>query len=358
MIKMSLSTETRIELIFLYAQNHESCLQTLRAYKTKHKLHRDPFAVTTIQRLVTRFKATGSVNDSPGKGRKSLREEREEEVEKTVAEITSGREIPCCSTREISEATGFSQSNVWTVLRKQLRWYPYRTRVHQEITDGDKVHRLEFANWLLTNEDLIQRILWSDEANFTLDGSINRHNCVIWSPSPVNVLVSKGLHPEKVTVWCGISSTFVLQPYFFDSTVTGNNYLGMLEQHMLPQLDEKGIKNSTIFQQDGAPPHFHGDVTQFLKAHFPNDRVIGRGHSIRWPARSPDLSPLDFWFWGTLKGRVFHHSRPSTMNQLMHRIAEECNNFSSSEIQSAIAILLLRLHLVVESEGDVIEHLL
>ena len=44
---------------------------------------------------------------------------------------------------------------------------------------------------------------------------------------------------------------------------------------------------------DGAPPHFNRVARQFLNQHFAN-KWIDRGDSIAWPARSPDLNPLDF----------------------------------------------------------------
>ena len=100
------------------------------------------------------------------------------------------------------------------------------------------------------------------------------------------------------------------------------------------------------------------EATPNLNCSFPDDRVIGRGFLRRWPARSPDLSPLDFWFWGTLKGRIFHHGRPANMNELIARITEECANVSSEELQNAVSHLLLRLYLVVENEGGLIEPLM
>ena len=42
---------------------------------------------------------------------------------------------------------------------------------------------------------------------------------------------------------------------------------------------------------------------QFLNQHFANKR-IGRGGPIAWPARSPDLNPLDFHLWRHLKSIV------------------------------------------------------
>ncbi|EZA60089.1 hypothetical protein X777_13914, partial [Ooceraea biroi] len=40
-----------------------------------------------------------------------------------------------------------------------------------------------------------------------------------------------------------------------------------------------------------------------LNESFP-DRWTGRGGRISWPARSPDLTPLDFFLWRHLKHEV------------------------------------------------------
>ena len=37
---------------------------------------------------------------------------------------------------------------------------------------------------------------------------------------------------------------------------------------------------------------------------FPN-RWIGQGGPVEWPARSPDLTPLDFFYWGAMKELVY-----------------------------------------------------
>ena len=60
-----------------------------------------------------------------------------------------------------------------------------------------------------------------------------------------------------------------------------------------------------IYQHDGAPPHWGSVVRQFLDEKFP-DRWIGRDEPIPWSPRSPDITPLDFFFfWGYIKDRVF-----------------------------------------------------
>ncbi|GBN34462.1 hypothetical protein AVEN_29506-1, partial [Araneus ventricosus] len=53
-----------------------------------------------------------------------------------------------------------------------------------------------------------------------------------------------------------------------------------------------------IQRGDGAEAHFSSTVRHFLNATYPA-RWIGRGGPAAWPPSSPDLKPLDFFFWGT-----------------------------------------------------------
>jgi len=53
------------------------------------------------------------------------------------------------------------------------------------------------------------------------------------------------------------------------------------------------------FQQDGAPPHNANVVKDRLNQQYPS-RWLGTNGPIKWPLRSPDLTPLDFFSWGYL----------------------------------------------------------
>ena len=73
----------------------------------------------------------------------------------------------------------------------------------------------------------------------------------------------------------------------------------MLENWLMPQVNEDS--NDYIFQQDGSPAHYKY-VRGYLKRNLPQ-RWIGRTGKeddalMRWPPRSPDLTPCDFSFWG------------------------------------------------------------
>ncbi|GFX98398.1 uncharacterized protein TNCV_4001671 [Trichonephila clavipes] len=63
--------------------------------------------------------------------------------------------------------------------------------------------------------------------------------------------------------------------------------------------------NNFIWQQDGAPPHWHFSLRDWLNIPVPN-QWIGLKEPpdktcIAWPPRSPDLTPCDFYLWGLIE---------------------------------------------------------
>ena len=71
-------------------------------------------------------------------------------------------------------------------------------------------------------------------------------------------------------------------------------------------MQRKRLNNKMIIQQDGAPPHFSIEVRTWLNEKF-NGRWIGRDGPISWAPCSPDLTPLDFFFflWRYIKTKVY-----------------------------------------------------
>lgn len=100
-------------------------------------------------------------------------------------------------------------------------------------------------------------------------------------------------------------------PFVLPPRMNGENYLEFLQEELPVMLDALGlppeIRNNIVFMHDGAGPHFANIVTNFLNEEYP-DRWIGRGGPIRWPARSPDLNPLDYFLWGYIKNYVYRQT--------------------------------------------------
>jgi hypothetical protein len=148
--------------------------------------------------------------------------------------------------------------------------------------------------------------MFSDEATFHTCGKESRHNIRIWGSENLHSARKHVRDSKQVNVWCGMMKDRIIGPFFFiEPAVTGNIYLDTLEQFAVPQLLPQQ-PNVISQQQDGAPPHWSLDVRDFLDRTVPQ-RWIGRDGPTRWPPRSPDITPLDFFLWGYVKDRVFCH---------------------------------------------------
>lgn len=206
---------------------------------------------------------------------------------------------PQASTRQAGLRFGVSHFYVWKLLNSSGR-YPFHFQKVQELTLADYATRRDFCNWLLENFD--SNILWSDEATFTRVGLFNIHNEHWWAKRGRNPHVTRRdafQHRFSVNVWAGILNRRIIGPYFIDGSLTGSRYLELLRN--IVEEYELEERPNFYYQHDGAPAHFRRDVRAYLSETF-GERWIGRGGPVPWPARSPDLTPLDFFYGAKLKG--------------------------------------------------------
>ena len=112
-----------------------------------------------------------------------------------------------------------------------------------------------------------------------------------------------------MNVWCGIINDMLIGPAIVEDRMTGDSYLQFLQNDLPEHLEDVPLdtRRHMYLQHDGSPIHYTRKITQHLNNTYPN-RWIGRGSLIHWPARSPDLTTLDFCIWGWLKGDVPHQS--------------------------------------------------
>ncbi|UYV78635.1 hypothetical protein LAZ67_16002235 [Cordylochernes scorpioides] len=118
----------------------------------------------------------------------------------------------------------------------------------------------------------------------------------------------------------------LIGPFRFEGTVTGINYLTMLADSIFPAIRALYGNDDFYFQLDGAPPHYHRDVRAYLDQNL-SGQWIGRRGPIEFPARSPDLTPLDFFLWGTVKDGVYKR-KPRNLDILWNEIQAVCREIS------------------------------
>lgn len=277
--------------------------------------------------------------------------------------MISFEEDPHKSTRQVALEHNVSHVSVWKLLKSQ-KWHPYKIHLVQELNEDDFDRRNEFCETLNgmidQNPHFEQCIIFSDEATFSLNGTVNRHNCRYWSRNnPRWMVEAHTQHRQKVNVWAGIVGNKKIGPFFIDGNLNSEKYLQLLHDDALPafrQLFPGSLQENIWFQQDGAPAHYGRRVIDFLNQEFIG-RWIGRRGHIEWPARSPDLNPLDFFMWGYLKSRVYC-DRPNTIEDLKLRIRNEMELITPETVRNAIHCFRDRLGHCLAVNGSHFEHLL
>lgn len=112
------------------------------------------------------------------------------------------------------------------------------------------------------------------------------------------------VHHQKrysINVWAAIVGDELIGPVELPNRVTAEVYCHFL-QDTLPNLLKDVPLNvrGMWFMQDGHPAHSARQVTALLNNTF-NNRWIGNHGPVHWPARSPDLNPIDFFSLGIHK---------------------------------------------------------
>lgn len=295
------------DIIFMYGKADGNGSLARRMYQERYPDRRLP-DVRVFSNTYRRLGETGRVQSSePGvnPGRHSVQDEE--------LILQAFQNDPTTSVRAVSRNLGISKWKVWTVMHREGK-YPFHATGVQGLEDGDPVRRVQFCRFLL-NADIedswfLKSILWTDESQFTREGITNFHNLHKWADKGANPHWKKQVSFQRkfsVNVWAGVIGRHLIGPHFLPETLNGDNYLEFLQNELPNLLEGVPIMESEreiIFQNDGCPAHYRVTVREHLDNCFP-DKWIGRAGPIPWPARSPDLTPLDFFVWGRAKELVY-----------------------------------------------------
>ena len=74
----------------------------------------------------------------------------------------------------------------------------------------------------------LELIMFSDEAIFYLERSVNKHNSSYWSQENPHWLVEKALHSPKIMVWAALGASGIIGPISLEGNVDADAYLKLL----------------------------------------------------------------------------------------------------------------------------------
>lgn len=327
------TNQEKYDMLIVYGECSENARAAVRLYRERYPNRSQP-TKKTFGDLKKNL-----VNNGSFKQQRRHRQRPVTNNERTAEVLQSVENNPHISIRKISQEIQVSYSSCQRILSRN-DFHPYRTHVVHHLRPEDPERRLNFIAQLAdlygNDNNIFEKILWSDESRFHNNGIVNLHNCHYWSDNnPKWTKVTGNQSKFGINVWCGILNGILIGPTFFEGSLTAQKYLDLLQNEIPGLLEDVPLATRELmwWQHDGAPAHNSGVVLDFLNNSYPG-RWIGTNGPLRWPPRSPDITPLDFFLWGFLKEMVY--AEPiEDMADLINKIYASCATISRHSLLSS-----------------------
>ena len=162
-------------------------------------------------------------------------------------------------------------------------------------------------------------------------------------------------------VSAAISWYGVTKPFFVNSNgvkVNQKTYCRHLDKELFPAIEKVVKPSDWIFAQDGAPSHRANTVQDYLTRKLKR-RFI---RAEEWPPSSPDLNPLDYFYWDLVKKKVYGgrfgnaFESENALKKRINQVWKECT-LDLVTIRKAIKQFVPRLKAVEEKHGRCIKML-
>lgn len=341
---------------YIYGLCNGNANRAASAYREKYPNLRHPdyrvFIRVHNAFMEGRFPGTGIGGASEG------RPQRHNAAE--VLEIVA--EDPGTSISVITRRTGIPQKSVHRILKRH-ELYPYHYQRVQTLLPRDAAARVTFCRTMLRkmreDQTYFDKILWSDESTCRKDGFLNLHNLHSWQlENPRLIREDRSQYQLKINLWTGIINGQIIGPFELPAILNADIYLDFLVNTLPGLLEDvpQEIRNEMWLQNDGCPAHYAVRVREHLNTTYP-DRWIGRLGPILWPPRSPDLNPLDFFYWGCIKEKVYSEAI-SSVEELRARIQVAASKIEEAGYARRIKrSFIRRCRACIAAGGGHFEHL-
>jgi transposase len=222
-----------------------------------------------------------------------------------------------------------------------------KRKMHPKLDLKHVSARLSWAESKISWTKEWQRIIFSDEKKFNLDGPDGWQ--YYWhdlrkEPQSFSKRVQGG---GSVMVWAAFGYKGKSELAFMTGRKNAAAYQRVLEEYLLPCGQPIG-GNSWQFQQDNAPIHTAGTTKQWLLQH--NIRAL------QWPSRSPDLNPIEN-VWGSLARRVYDSGRQyDSIDALKAAIKIAWQQIGMPELQNLVNSMPKRIVQLLKKNGKSIPY--
>lgn len=248
--------------------------------------------------------------------------------------VKNGKRRPrYCSARAVATALARDHGvevSRWTV-RRDLVKMGYKSVVRKRVPTvyaGDHERRLEFVRWARRRQP--RRIVFSDEKIFTCNDYTARQQWV----TDANDADPREQQRfcDRLMIWGAIGHNFFVWKVLDNAKSSRGNEddrrHGVLnadgyKRKVLPLVMKHLREKNLYFQQDGAKAHTAKTVINYLRREV---KVLEP-----WPARSPDLNPIET-LWALLAKDVAAKF-PQNREELRAAVEESCRHFRDNRMK-------------------------
>lgn len=115
-------------------------------------------------------------------------------------------------------------------------------------------------------------------------------------------------------------------------------------------------RQKLILQLDGEPAHFAVDVRSYMDRKFPKKWIEGGG-PVAWPSKFPELTPMEFFWWGYVKSEVYK-TQPTTIEDMKQRIRGVFQTIIPNMLSNVRKSFEKRVTECIQQDGREFEHFL
>jgi transposase len=239
-----------------------------------------------------------------------------------------------------------SSRRVRQILNEDPNMTYTKARAAPPLSVKHKQNRVEWARTMLIYINFFN-VIFSDEKKFNLDGPDGTKYYWHDIRNEKKLLSRRQNGGTSVMVWAGFSVHGTTHLAFLEGKQKSSNYTKTLESYLLPFASDV-MKNEYFFQQDNAPIHVSEHSKDWMR--------LNGVPLLPWPARSPDLNPIEN-VWGILARRVYAHGKQYyTKMDLIEAIKREWANIPKETLENLVASMPNRCASVLEAKGATLKY--
>jgi len=271
----------------------------------------------TVQGIITRFNTRHHLNDLPKPGGPpKLNDRAKRLLARTVLTGETRSAVELAQVARAHYGIEISSRTALRLLHEQGLKVRHTIR-KPRLTAAHKRSRLEFArahNYWTVND--WKQVIFSDETVISAfpEGS----HGLVWTktadpldPRLIVPVVQGG--GARIMVWGCISKYGFHDLICFKDTVDAARYVEVLEEYLLPVVQQYFLRQPCIFQQDGASIHTARLTQEFFQA---QDLQV-----LEWPPHSPDLNIIEH-VWHYLKVELGKWLRATSKKDLWEKVQQ------------------------------------